>query len=78
MGEKLALETLYTPTLDVCKLEEVAPDMGKTNTHGMFLTVIVQFNNKHSCHNNKTRFSHSKVITAGDSQLPVQSEKMKG
>lgn len=75
MGEKLALETLYTPTLDVCKFEEVAPDTGKTNTHRMFPIVIVQFNNKHSCHNNKTRFLHSKVTSAGNSQLPVQSEK---
>jgi len=31
VGEKLALEKLYTPTLDVCKFDEVDPQE-KTNT----------------------------------------------
>lgn len=42
----------------------------------MFPLVTVQFNNKHSCLNKKIRFSHSKVISSGDSQMPVRSEKM--
>ena len=43
VGEKLALETQYTPTLDVCNFNEMAPQ--EKNKNRMFPIVIVQFNN---------------------------------